>query len=243
MRKTTRKGKADGGPMIGLHGMHRTLGEKAMAPGLYKKGGGVSAKAIAEGKPAGTRKGSKGSSPASRLATGYCEGKRSGSNVSKELSMGKPSGKLRSGRIRFAEGGHATDESQERFKKAKQRNDILGRPHYATGGKVYQGMKALYHALHSHFENEPQMKKLGATKADVDEGEPHRYASGGHLGDGKWMQNATNPSTKGALHRSLHVPMGKKIPMDKIEKAEHSKSPLLRKRANLSQTFKKYRPQ
>lgn len=46
----------------------------------------------------------------------------------------------------------------------------------------------------------------------------------------------------GALHKALHVPMDKKIPKEKIEKATHSKSPLMRKRANLAQTFAKHRP-
>lgn len=43
---------------------------------------------------------------------------------------------------------------------------------------------------------------------------------------------------KGALHKSLHVPQGKKIPEYKIEKAEHSKNPTLRKRAYLAETLK-----
>lgn len=43
---------------------------------------------------------------------------------------------------------------------------------------------------------------------------------------------------KGALHKSLHVPEGKKIPESKIKKAEHSKSPKLRKRAVLAETLK-----
>lgn len=42
----------------------------------------------------------------------------------------------------------------------------------------------------------------------------------------------------GALHKELKVPEGKKIPEAKIKKAEHSKSPLLRKRANLAETLK-----
>lgn len=42
----------------------------------------------------------------------------------------------------------------------------------------------------------------------------------------------------GALHSALKVPEGKKIPEAKIKKAEHSKSPLLRKRANLAETLK-----
>lgn len=43
---------------------------------------------------------------------------------------------------------------------------------------------------------------------------------------------------KGALHRELGVPMGKKIPEGKLEKAEHSRNPLLRKRALLAERLK-----
>ena len=42
---------------------------------------------------------------------------------------------------------------------------------------------------------------------------------------------------KGALHRELHVPEGKKIPVKKIEKAEHSSNKLLAKRATLAHTL------
>lgn len=44
---------------------------------------------------------------------------------------------------------------------------------------------------------------------------------------------------KGALHRSLHVPKGEKIPEEKLEKAAHSKNPKLRKRAIVAETLKK----
>lgn len=221
MKKHTRRHKADGGD---LHSMHRS------------HGGSTSAMQIACGKAAGVRS---GSSPAERLATGHCEGKRGG-NGAKSIGMGHPTG-----RRKFATGGHATDmgfeAKGERLKKSQHRNDVLGSPHYAEGGKVHQGMRALYHALHSHFASEPQMKKLHVKESQLYEGEPHRYkrASGGPL----WMQKASNPETKGSLHRSLNVPMGNKIPMSKIHQAENSKSPLLRKRANLAETFKKYRPQ
>ena len=46
---------------------------------------------------------------------------------------------------------------------------------------------------------------------------------------------------KGALHKYLGVPQGKKIPEKKLKKAEHSKNPLTRKRANLAETLKKLR--
>lgn len=142
-------------------------------------GGDVSAMGITQGKPAAVRSRDFGDTPAERLSKGHYQGERSGMN-SKSLSMGMPGG-----RKRFATGGHATDmdfePKGERLRKSRKRNDILGSPHYAEGGKVHQGMKALYEALHSHFENEPQMKKLKATKEDVYEGEPHRYSKGGHL--------------------------------------------------------------
>jgi hypothetical protein len=52
-----------------------------------------------------------------------------------------------------------------------------------------------------------------------------------------WIQNAIKHP--GALHEALHVPKGKKIPEGKLEKATHSKSPLMRKRANLAETLEK----
>lgn len=46
---------------------------------------------------------------------------------------------------------------------------------------------------------------------------------------------------KGALHKELGVPAGKKIPEKKLEKAEHSKNPTERKRANLAKTLKGFK--
>ena len=52
----------------------------------------------------------------------------------------------------------------------------------------------------------------------------------------KWIAGAIKH--KGALHEELHVPEGKKIPAKKLKKAEHSKNPLLKKRAVLAETLK-----
>jgi len=43
---------------------------------------------------------------------------------------------------------------------------------------------------------------------------------------------------KGALHEALHVEEGEKIPEKKLEKAEHSSNPTMRKRAVLAETLK-----
>lgn len=56
------------------------------------------------------------------------------------------------------------------------------------------------------------------------------------MAEKKWIQGAIKH--KGALHKSLGVPEGKKIPEKKLEKAEHSKNPTTRKRAALAETLK-----
>lgn len=53
----------------------------------------------------------------------------------------------------------------------------------------------------------------------------------------KWIQNMH--MKKGALHKEMGVPAGKKIPAAKLEKATHSKNPTLKKRAVLAETLKK----
>lgn len=52
----------------------------------------------------------------------------------------------------------------------------------------------------------------------------------------KWIQGAIKHP--GALHKSLHVKEGQKIPAKKLAKAAHSKNPTTRKRAALAKTLK-----
>jgi len=51
---------------------------------------------------------------------------------------------------------------------------------------------------------------------------------------GKWIAGAIKHP--GALHRSLGVPQGQKIPAKKLAAARHSSNPTLRRRANLAKT-------
>lgn len=53
----------------------------------------------------------------------------------------------------------------------------------------------------------------------------------------QWIQDMH--MKEGALHKTLGVPEGKKIPEKKIIKAENSTNPLTRKRANLAETLRK----
>lgn len=55
-----------------------------------------------------------------------------------------------------------------------------------------------------------------------------------------FIQEATQ--NKGGLHRSLGIPQGKKIPVKRIKKAEHSRNPRIRKEANLAETLSHLRP-
>ena len=50
-----------------------------------------------------------------------------------------------------------------------------------------------------------------------------------------WIQGAN--IKKGALHRQLRIPMGQKIPKLRLKKAERSRNPLLRERAQLADTL------
>jgi 23S rRNA pseudoU1915 N3-methylase RlmH len=62
------------------------------------------------------------------------------------------------------------------------------------------------------------------------------YAEGGNAG--RMIQKTIkNP---GVLHREVDVPVGKKIPSKKLEKASHSDNPLVAKRARFSQTLKRF---
>ncbi len=50
-----------------------------------------------------------------------------------------------------------------------------------------------------------------------------------------WIQGAIKKP--GALHQMLGVKQGQKIPVKKLQKAEHSENPLLKKRAILAKTL------
>jgi len=67
-------------------------------------------------------------------------------------------------------------------------------------------------------------------------GKKHFSGGGNCAAGGKWIQGAI--SHPGALHRSLDVPQGHKIPMKKLEQGLHSHNPLTRKRSNLAMTLK-----
>ena len=55
----------------------------------------------------------------------------------------------------------------------------------------------------------------------------------------KWIAEAIRHA--GSLRRALKVKKGEKIPASKLKKAEHSKNPVMAKRARLAETLKRFR--
>jgi hypothetical protein len=55
----------------------------------------------------------------------------------------------------------------------------------------------------------------------------------------KFIQQAIKKP--GALRKALHVKEGENIPEEKLKKAEHSKNPTMRKRAQFAETLRKLR--
>lgn len=54
----------------------------------------------------------------------------------------------------------------------------------------------------------------------------------------KFIKQALPPSSKGKLHDHLHVAHDKNIPEAKLEKAEHSTDPTIKKEAVLAKNLK-----
>ena len=78
-------------------------------------------------------------------------------------------------------------------------------------------------------------KLQGLRMDEPDKSEQRRpFKQGGEVKN--WIKGAH--IKKGALHRELHVPDGEKIPEKRLEKAEHSSDPTLRRRASLAKTLK-----
>jgi len=55
----------------------------------------------------------------------------------------------------------------------------------------------------------------------------------------KWISEAIKKP--GSLRKSLHMKGDEPIPESKLKKAEHSKNPTTRKRANLAETLKDFK--
>ena len=65
----------------------------------------------------------------------------------------------------------------------------------------------------------------------------HKHKGGENVSDGHWIEHAN--VKKGALHKALGIPQGQKIPESRLEKAEHSRNPHMRKMANFAENVRR----
>jgi hypothetical protein len=171
-----------------------------------------------------------GKSPGQEADTGTTLGTRSGRLPAEESYRGTTLAARRMStggslaRSNARDNGAPRNDGRERLALAEKNNDALT-ARFAKGGslhnKAQKELHSLYKMLHSHFEggSEPEVKKK----------------SGGKM----WIKGAINPAHKGLLHKKLGVPKGNNIPKAKLHKAEHSKSPTLRREAHLAENLSK----
>ena len=98
-------------------------------------------------------------------------------------------------------------------------------------------------------ESDKRGETLGKPKHEGAKSTPKTFAVGGHAagctcgmcrGGAMAKGGKIGPVKKGALHKELGVPEGKKLTSKEISKAKHSDSPLERKRATFAQNAKKW---
>ena len=140
-------------------------------------------------------------------------------------------------RVKFGSGGETTDKEKDAAKykaavnypygRTKPRMEIL-RDNVAMRKPVFDMEDA----------GDERARKKAEEYASEMQRETRGKKAGGKVGakSGKWIQSAIKKP--GALHKSLGVPEGKKIPAGKLAKA--AKAPgKLGQRARLAQTLKK----
>jgi hypothetical protein len=115
-------------------------------------------------------------------------------------------------------GGRVKAEMKAEGGKSRLR---LDRPGRKRGGRVGADLAPLSSAAKS-------------TEPSDQEDDRGAYASGGRAKN--WIKGAIKHP--GALHKSLGVPEGERIPAKKLDKAAHSDNPKLARRARLAETLK-----
>lgn len=100
---------------------------------------------------------------------------------------------------------------------------------FKKGGKV-EGHKGRHRAFGGKAETTDKEVKEAGHSQESQETAWDKYKSGGGI--------HIKPSHKGLLHKDLGVKSGNKIPEKKLEKAEKSSNPAVRKRAVFAENAK-----
>lgn len=157
-----------------------------------------------------------------------------------------------------ARGGHEKDLSFSEWAKEEKREHAHKPKKHRSGGRAHfdphdferdaevpeeRMAKTNLHTPHGRkkpYVNRTPSQDERDLSACIHEKKRHTHEkelrTGGRAAGGHWIQGAIKHP--GALHKTLGVPQGTKIPRKKLLKAEHSSNPLTRKRANLAMTLK-----
>lgn len=171
-------------------------------------------------------------------------------------TVGRVQSFARGGAVRrFATGGHAVPDvdpnhaAEDNEGHAQVQRQEPTTDEQSTGGGrsplnsgYAKGGKAQHFHVHKHYHEGGKIRTVsksytkGARSAE-------RAAEKQVEGAGPMMSKGGKPFgnlKKGALHKDLGVAKGKKIPLGKIKKAEHSANPTVRKRAQFADNARKF---
>lgn len=143
------------------------------------------------------------------------------------------------GRTRKQVGGSMTEREKNAYNR--RINDMLedSRDVRTERLLMQRPYKTPYFRDNKDYASDAAIRELGRGDYDAMLGVNPKetgYKKGGKAGE-KWIAGAIKHP--GALHKSLKVPAGEKIPAKKLAKAAHSDNPKLAKRARLAQTLKR----
>jgi len=213
-------------------------GEKHV--GGMKKGG--RAKKALGGMPTDTLKGSINPAAVLQAVRGATMGMKKGGR-----SERKDGGNVNYGPQEMPAGKKAPSTAQQIAEEKREQG--MSKPtrgkagHYADGGMTAPNDKTGFLKFGVGAPGTPYKKGGMAKHEDVAEDKAlikkmvkPEARTGKKEGGGKWISEAIGKP--GALHKSLGVPAGEKIPAKKLEKATHSDNPKLAKRANLAKTLR-----
>ena len=175
-----------------------------------------------------------------------------GGKAVKKAKGGYAEGGMRSESSEAAKAGRDYKDAQERFSNfTNEKNDLTttqgranSRVKTARSAEELERVNAAgrrnYDTKNStgYYDMDKPAEELDVSPRLMDSPTSVGKAKGGMAKGGNWIAGATK--NKGALHRSLGVPQGERIPAKKLNAAMKSDNPTIAKRARLAKTLKSF---
>jgi hypothetical protein len=224
---------------------HRAQARAAGGRTFYAGGGSEAAKAVTAkhgfakggkadmGRATGGRAKGRGDFARGGRASGgsvmsSAHGSLGGSGGHAGAANAKRGGKFaKGGKVELAKGGKVPAGGA--FRRGGKAKECAGDDEEEDGGDDEEEEDSRYaRGGRMHYGSEPERDPDGMKY----KGERHHRVDGGR----NWIAGAIKHP--GALHKSLGVPQGEKIPAKKLAKAEHSDNPTTARRAKLAEILK-----